>query len=261
MGTSRFVSRALKAAAVAVGLALGASSAHAGLTTVNSPIYPGEMSIKTILGDIYGQSFNAVGKNLVGSTITAKRVDDFLKPSNGVLNTLGSVGSAADQIWDGKVNKATAKARYAAFDQKFGYIDGASGGSYHNLFDVTGYGTAVTSDTVSIDIDGPFRLARNGQNGVQSSRNVDNADRLDHMVTYKIEGLVDGWKYTTWMAFFEDKNSIKGGPNAQFSDRDFNDLAVELKATAVPLPSAALMGLVGLAMPAGVKLARRYRKA
>lgn len=260
MAVSFKASFCLKAAAASVGIAMGAASAQAGYTTVKNPMYAGELSIGQILSDVYGQSFNASGKNFVGTTMTARRVDDFLKPSSGVMATLGEVGSAADQVWTGSFHKATAKARYAAYDQKFGYIDGASGGTYHNLFDVTGTGTNVEGSTGVIDLDGEFRLARDGQNGVQSSKNADNLDGLDHMVTYKIEGLSDGWKFVTWMAFFEDKNAIKTGPNQQFSDRDFNDLAVELKATAVPLPPAAVMGLLGLAIPAGMNVAKRYRR-
>jgi len=256
MRSSRFNS-IVKSAAMAVGLVAGVSSAQAGVTTVQAPIYGGELSIAQILSGVYGETFAASGEDFVSAGITAKRMDDF--GIIGPLSTTGAVGSAADEVWQGSFTKATAKARYAGYNQEFGYIDGESGGTYTKLLDVVGNGTApaVTGEAVDINVPGLFRLARGGQNGVFSSKALDNADSLDHMVTYQIQGLADAGSFVSWMVFFEDLNQIAG---VQSSDRDFNDLAVELKAAVVPLPPAALMGLIGLAIPAGMNVAKRFRR-
>jgi len=260
MRSLRFAHRVLSAATLSLGLVASATVAAAGTTTVNAPSYGGELSVSDILSGVYGEAFSASGDNFTSTSFSAIRIDDF--GIGGPLSTTGAQGSADDKVWDGEFAKASARGRYAGYDQSFGYIDGASGGIYHNLFDTVGYGLSpsVTGEAVDINAIGQFRLARNGQNGVFSSLETDNLDGLDHMVTYQIQGLADASNFVTWMVFFEDLNMIQGGEHAQWSDRDFNDLAVELKAAAVPLPPAALMGLVGLAVPMGMNVAKRYRR-
>ena len=79
-------------------------------------------------------------------------------------------------------------------------------------------------------------------------------DGLDHMVTYQItgEGLIDlGYAAdaTVWLLFWDDQN-FPG------TDRDFNDLTIEIVAVAmsVPLPASVVIAGVGLF---GMMLRRR----
>jgi hypothetical protein len=266
MRTAQWGLRLSKVAAFC-GISLaGFASASAGTTTIHTPPID-ELSQSQILSGIYGGTFASSGDNFTNGTLSALRVDDYLS-INGIMQLVtGAPGAAADQVWANGIVSAVAEARYAAYEQSFGMIAGASGGSYEALFSVTGTGFGVSGQTSApLDLTGEtFRWARSGDNGVHSSRNRDNLDHLDHMVTYQIEGLNDG--YTTWMLFFEDKNNIWFGRNAQCSDRDFNDLAIEIKAwspQAVPLPAAAWMALStlgGTGVFGGLKRLRRSTRA
>jgi hypothetical protein len=57
------------------------------------------------------------------------------------------------------------------------------------------------------------------------------------------------------MLFWED---LRGSFASGASDRDFNDLAVEIRATPVPLPGADILAAIGFA---GVSVLRYRRKA
>jgi hypothetical protein len=59
--------------------------------------------------------------------------------------------------------------------------------------------------------------------------------------------------YTVWLLFWEDLN-FNPTPNALTSDRDINDLAIELRA--IPEPTTAGLMLAGLGL-LGIRRARR----
>src|SRR5690606_5804547 len=139
---------------------------------------------------------------------------------------------------------AGAQARFAAFEQlAVGYSLGADGGAFQSLFNVGGSGFNVSGSSSTVDLSGTdFRWKLLGENGSFSSKDSENVDGLDHLVTYRIDGLNDG--ATTWLLFWEDLNldgadNVDGSP----SDRDFNDLVVEIKTVPIPLPMAAVSGL------------------
>jgi hypothetical protein len=237
------------------------AAAEAGFTTVSKNA--GEATHEQLFEHIYGGDFVADGLNFTNGVITAIRVQDYLPGPDGVMDmTNGAADSAADQIWMNGKFTATAEARYANFEQAFGYVLGSSGGSFTKLFDVSGSGFNVSgSTTMAIDLLGEtFRWARGGDNGIFTSKDGDNKDDLDHMVTYKIEGLNDGT--VTWLLFWEDLNKNFWQNEGWLSrDGDFNDLVVEVKATAIPLPAAALPAAGMLVALGVVKKLRRRRTA
>jgi hypothetical protein len=239
-------------AAAIVMFALVGVPAFAGMTTIYPPTNAGELGHEEILEAVYAGDFTASGLDYVGGgargTINAIRYDDFLTPENGILDVVnGLLGSAADEVWtDGEIEVAAA-ARYAQFTQRFGLDRGAG---YEHLFDVSGSGTAVTG-SATIDLTGEtWHWVRSnlGDTNVWYSVSSLNRDELDHMVTYRIEGLeTDG---ATWLLFWEE---LAGDHRYCDSDRDFNDLVVEVHA--VPEPVTLMMLVAG-----GLVLARRTKK-
>lgn len=215
-----------------VAVAGAALPAHAAFTGVNAP-YPGEASHGEILSTVYGGTFSADGENFVnGSGVVATRIED-----------------GGDELFDSSVISADARAVFADHDQSFGYIDGESGGSFTELFSVSGYGFGASGTTAGTSIEGPFRFARNGSEGIlASSQATDNPDDADQMVTYLISG--EGIGEPIYALFFED-NAFG------VADRDFQDLVVEVRgigATIIPTPAAFGAGLV---MLGGAALRRR----
>jgi hypothetical protein len=205
----------------------------AGFTTISAPP-SGELTHKKIFECVYGGTFTASGLNFItgggSGTITATRVDD-----NGfatMLNLLtGSPGSGDDDIWTDGIATATAEARYAGFTQEFGYRVTSFG--YVKLFDVSG-SSATCSPTggpvsVTFGTGATWEWARandsdSGLTNPHYSDEPSNPDSLDHMVTYALTGIPSVPSTTkVWAVFFEDVN---GGS----SDRDFNDLMVEIRA-------------------------------
>jgi|SRR5450432_2156741 hypothetical protein len=228
------------------------SPVMATFTTINPPA-SGEDSQKQILNKTYNDTFSQSGLNYTTNDgITATRVEDVFDSSKtpnatAPLSITGDVGND-DQVWLANYKSATAEAIFAAFNQQFGYIlgDGSNGsgtGSYVNLFNDTGSGYNVTGAANLGALSGKtLRWARGGQSRVVSSKNSDNADGMDHMVTYRIDGLDDSSSgVVTWLIFFEDKFKSE---NADF---DFQDLAIQIKATPLttsPVPEPASLSLV-----------------
>ena len=161
-------------------------------------------------------------------------------------------GNSTDQYWDDGIANASVTARFAGYSQKFGYV---MDGVYHDLFTVKGSGFAVSGAQLNVTFDPPalWQWVRSGYGQTFYSANESNIDRLDHMITYQITGLDDD--YTTWLLMWED---LPG--DALRSDRDFNDLVVEIKSqpaiNPVPAPAAFGLGVVGLM---GIGYLRRNR--
>jgi hypothetical protein len=236
-------------------------SASAGFTTVHAPSAPGEIGHAAILSGVYGGTFSASGVDFSNGSITATRVHDFngFSGHSQPLNLLGTnMGTANDQIWVDGIAHLQAVARYAGYNQSFGYYQGSDDPS-------TGFtsGTLLTLSTNPflgdgptagpINIQGEWRWGRTGTT-TNSSLNTDNADNRDHMVTYRITGsglasLGYSADAVVWMLFWDDQPYDS-------SDRDFNDLAVEIVAVAMAIPIPAPIALAGLGL-IGVVVSRR----
>ncbi|MEM6552801.1 MAG: hypothetical protein AAF750_11835 [Planctomycetota bacterium] len=218
-----------QATAMGVGLVVmgSASMASAGFTAI-APPFAGEVGHEEILESTFGGDFVASGLDFTNGTVTATRVDDD-----------------DNQLFVIPVFDAEAEAVFAALDQTFGYLPGPAGGEFVTIFDVGGREFDVTGAVSGLTIDNqPFRFARMGVNGLDSSLDADNGG-LDKLVTYEITGLDTDAAVT--MLFFED---ILGTA----ADDDFQDLVV--KVTARPIPNPAAFG-AGLALLAALALRRR----
>lgn len=244
---------AVRASAALILFAVAGGSASAG----NSPVQVrvGEPDHKTIVQNLFAATFTgtpstgfASSASARGGGITLTRMSDF--GLGEIMDaTGGNAGSADDKVWKNGIVSASVHARFAGYNQKFGYFPGQSAGQpYVPLFDVGGNGYSVTggvSDLNFCDLADGWRWGRAGDGSTFSSRPSDNPDGKDHMVTYKIEGLNNGFD-ASWLLFFEDLR------NDQSSDWDYNDLVVQVDVRActpvvAPLPSAGAMGLAGLA--------------
>ena len=203
--------------ALAICMVAGTAAA-ATYTTIIAP--PGtEATHLQIMKDIYGGTWVASGLDFSNGTVSAMRIKDFYGTTPIDIFT-GGTGNM-DQVWqDGSVT-ITAEARFAGYSQKFGYFKGSSGGSYMNLFDVTGSGYNPGGSVTGLDMSAAimpsttWRWGRSGDGGDFSSLAADNSSSTDRMVTYKITGLAG--TETTWLLFWEDK-----------TDMDYNDLVVEV---------------------------------
>ena len=163
------------------------------------------------------------------------------------LDNLTMASDPADAVWQ-NVGTATAtvKGKYAGYSEVFGYIPGASGGSFEPLFDVTqNGGPNGPSGRFTVGQSGfDFRFAidPNGASvdpGIWSSVAGENADLLDHMVTWLITGNVGhpGNKIGAYVIAFEDLP-------IPASDKDYNDLVLEVRGVrnaVVPEPSTLLL--------------------
>jgi hypothetical protein len=218
------------------------ATVQAGFTTINPP-HPGEDSHQQIFDQIYGGTFSPFGSRGVDFSngfIVAQRVDDVIGPDGEGVPLIMNRGPTGgdddtDQLWRAAFTGAVAEAKFAAFDQNFGYFDGPSGGNYIQLFSLVGSGYAVQGEANISNLAGKtIRWGRGGQGRTLSSLIADNADDEDHMVTYQIleENPTDGGVAPLrWLVFWED--ILRG---EQFEDFDFNDLVVEI--TAIPEPAA-----------------------
>lgn len=227
--------------------------AQPGLTPVQSN--PLEPSHQAIIESAYGAQFQGdPGAGFVSVDrdvpVVLTRATDF--GLGGILDVAGGDRQDADdEVWHDGVISITARARFASFAQDFGFFAGeGSATPFQNLLSVTGGGFDSVGHAPEFDIGAvthTWRWARSGDGDTFSSRPSDNPGERDHMVSYRVSGLDNGFA-ATWLLFFEDQGIADG------SDWDYNDLVVEINVRAVPAP-----GGVGLAMAMGLLMARRRR--
>jgi len=264
---------ALATSAVLLILVLGlAPSGWAAVFTQVNPAIPPEQSTNAILSHIYGGTFVPAGVDYTNGVITAHRIADNVSSegrASGPMNlfdpriggdggTVNTGVDTTDQQWTADAVVATAQARYAVYNQAFGYFDGTSGGTYTPIFNVTGDGYNVTGAGSVGNLGGHiWRWARAGGFFTFTSQNSDNPSQIDHMVTYRIDftgsGGNLGQNIVTYLLFWEDKAPNDNPP----PDYDYNDLVVEIRATRPDVPEPATA--TGAAMIAAVAMLRRRR--
>jgi hypothetical protein len=139
-----------------------------------------------------------------------------------------------DQIWTDGPLSITAKAKYAGYDQAFGWNGGGTGTTYHQLLTAADIG----GGGIMLDVTGDFLWGLLSTSGSYSEEwwSMDAKNNYeDHMVTYEIEGLAGAGK--AWLIFMEDL------PLGQ-SDKDYNDFVVEITTAPKLVPEPATIALL-----------------
>jgi len=233
---------AILAASAAVAIS---SVAFAGFTKIGAAP-ASEPSQHSIINTLYGGGFHKIGDDFFNGAVTLRRVDDAMSVTPSMNIARGTIGDTTDaSVIEGRFT-ARAVAKFSNNSQSLS-ID--RGGSVSHLFDVTGYGYDVSSTTAHGKCMGEMMtFTRSGDSGTHSSDMTRNADGRDHMITYEVLGL--GTKEKTWLMFWEDLDFSPSLPKRR-THSDYNDLVVEIRATAVPLPAAvwaggALLGTAGV---------------
>lgn len=252
------------AVAGAVLLSAAAPVAEAGFTAVRQSKRRSEVSHEQILERVYGGNFvaDATGLNFSNeSGVTVTRLVDSAGP-----------GGRSDEVWSGRVVAARAVAAFGRKNRTASYFGGTSGGKASKLFDAAGSNFDVTgSAPAATTLDGNLVVARGRKPGrTFSSVAAANRDGMDHLVSYEVKNAAAGEGSAMYLLCWEDKL-------AKRSDRDYNDMVVEIRTTSsaaaaaaalaepllIPLPLGVWSGLGGLlglgAMGAMRGLRRRVR--
>lgn len=228
-------------------------AAFAGYTNVGLvPVR--EHSHERILETLYGGDFYRTGADFFNGSITVRRVDDAMTSTPAMSMAAGTVGDTTDESWAGAKLTVRAVGKFSDNTQNLA-IDGGTGAKH--LFSATGYGYDVSgSAKFDASMFSDARFIRSGDSGTHSSRTAENEDGRDHMITYEVLGLA-GVNDKVWIMFWEDLNKTNG-MSTKRTFADYNDLVVEARATAVPLPAGvwAALALGGAAF--GMK--KRARK-
>jgi hypothetical protein len=208
------------------------SNVFAGFTGVGK-IGAGEHAQEQILENIYGGDFFKIGDDFFNGTVTVRRVDDGMTVTKPMSMTDGTIGDTTDEIWAGSTFTARAVAKFSDHSQSLSIADDNGTSS---LFDAIGFGYNVTGAKTFDASNKNTWFVRSGDTGTHYSQTSMNADGRDHMLTYEVLGLA-GVQDKVWVMFWEDLT--KTASTNKRTHSDYNDLVVEMRATAIPLPAAA----------------------
>ncbi|MGH7243523.1 MAG: hypothetical protein ACREJD_08925 [Phycisphaerales bacterium] len=200
----------------------------------------GEQNVSSILGILFGGSFNAVGGpgslDLGNGSVTAQRIaDGNVGGPMSLTASLGSLNTSDGQIWSGSQVAFEVKAKYAGDSSIFGWRDDTNGGVFSMVSATGNIGTSG-----SFDVSSSFRWVLQDQSTGQEftsriSDNVDGSGAHGQLVTYRMTGA--GFSNPTWALFWEDRMGA--------SDYDYNDSVVVVSAM-VPAPGSLATGAFGL---------------
>jgi len=184
--------------------AAGVANAALTYTTVQNS---GELTISRILDGIYasgmGISFtpvddqNATSFTWAAGGITANRIFDHYDndqgggPGSNLNIFTGPAGDATDQTWEDGLTTFTVEAKYALYDQAFGYT---TGGVYNELFEYKGANGFLSLGPKVVNLQGlTWVWDRSDENGDSTagdnhwqSLESFNTDDRDHMITYEM---------------------------------------------------------------------------
>lgn len=240
-------------ALIAVILLSGAAPrARAGYTAVQPPKRQQNFTHERILEHVYGGDFvsDATGLNFSNNPgVTVTRLED-------------SGPGQTDEIWNRQILSARAVAASDRKSKTAAYFGASTDGGVQKVVQSTGRGfDLANSGQVDALAAGDLRFGSGNRRKMFSSVASANRDGMDHLVTYEVNGL-SGQPASVYLMCWEGKFT-------QRSDRDYNDLVIEVQAAPVaqanpfseplliPLPAAVWSGLSGLI---GVALIRPLRR-
>jgi hypothetical protein len=188
----------------------------------------------------------------------------------GYATSFARWDDAADKVWVATAGSVGVTFLGAGYTNGFGVVDGASGGTYSQLFVApSGFSTvSPPSPSADFDLNGvgdpsqfEFRFAINTNNrypglpgALYTSLNSDNIDGQDKMVTWKITG---GALKGSYIIGFEDLSLPIDGWN----DKDYEDMILFVSGAAPKaVPEPGTMALLGTGV-LGLVAWNRRRKA
>ncbi len=165
------------------------------------------------------------------------------------LDNLARVDDDMDRYWgnEGTV-EITTLGKWADFKQSFGYIDADD--NFTSLINVASSHSRPSAQFNADESGSVFRFGLDPSGApLWSSDPADNDDLIDHMVTWRVNGVDNKSRSASYVISWED---LHGG-----GDRDFNDLVLLVsgdiiggQVSAVPVPAAFWLfgsGMFGLA--------------
>ncbi|MBL8887625.1 MAG: hypothetical protein JNK16_13275 [Phycisphaerales bacterium] len=209
----------------------------------------GEQNVSSILGILFGGSFNTVGGpgslDLGNGSITAQRIaDGNVGGPMSLTASIGSLSTSDGQIWSGSQVAFEVKAKYAGDNSVFGWRDDTNAGAFSLVSN-----TGSIGNNGSFSVSSAFRWVLQDQSTGQEftsriSDNVDGSGAHGQLVTYRMTGA--GFSTPTWALFWEDRMGA--------SDYDYNDSVIVISAM-IPAPGSVATGAMGL-----ILAARRRRR-
>lgn len=172
--------------------------------------------------------------------IMANRVKDYISNSrqgpvpNNLLTNIDDLHRITDQTWtsasaiaSARVVHTSASTDDAANAQTLSYT--ANGSSIDWL-------TGADTSPIDRTLGGNWEwIYTNGSTDSFSSNNTG----ADHLITFEITGLNDGYP-KTWLLFWDNFDGINDG--------QYSDLVIEITASPVPVPGALLLGSIGVGL-------------
>ncbi len=222
--------------------------ANAGFTPIGPPS-GFELTHAEVLQSFYGGVFTADigGISFDNGTIFAERVNDFGFPGVIVAETSDGLG-INDEFWAGLSVIVVPRYVGGTDETGLGLIDGDGAFIPVAPSDAIGQEFAVDlSNGVN-----RWALANATTGDLLTSNPSDNADQLDHMVTYRIDSKDSNFG-TRWVIFWEDRLDGQLG-----FDLDYNDAVFEI--IAVPAPGTFAALALASVFP-GLSLGARRRRS